>query len=57
LRPSERREHHKSELVERTRSLELSIAKLENALSAPQMVLNVERSKTIDLPNVLRAVN
>ena len=27
------------------------------ALSALQMVLNVERSKTIDLPNVLRAVN
>jgi len=39
------------------RGLKLQIAKLEAAVSALQMVLNVEHSKTIDLPNVLRAVN
>ena len=51
------REHAKHELTESMRSLEVQVARLESALSALQMALNIERSKTIDLPNVLRAVN
>ena len=38
------REHHKSELVERTRGLELAVAKLESALAALQLTLAAERS-------------
>jgi hypothetical protein len=51
------REHAKHELTESMRSLEVQVAGLESALSTLQMALNIERSKTIDLPNVLRAVN
>ena len=51
------REHAKHELTESMRSLEVQVARLERALSALQMAFNIERSKTIDLPNVLRAVN
>jgi hypothetical protein len=51
------REHAKHELTESVRSLEVQVARLERALSASQMAFNIERSKTIDLPNVLRAVN
>ena len=51
------REHAKSELVERTRGLEFAGCQARAALTALQLALNVERGKTIDLPNVLRAVN
>jgi DNA-binding transcriptional MerR regulator len=51
------REHAKHELTESMRSLEVQVARLESALSTLQMALNIERSKTIDLPNVSRAVN
>jgi len=51
------REHAKHELTESMRSLEVQVARLERALSALQMAFNIERSKTIELPNVLRAVN
>ena len=50
-------EHAKHELTQSMRSLEVQVARLERALSASQMAFNIERSKTIDLPNVLRAVN
>ena len=52
-----KREHAKHGLTESMRSREVQVARLESALSALQMALNIERSKTIDLPNVLRAVN
>jgi len=47
------REHHKSELLERTRGLELAVVKLESALAALQVTLATERGKAIDLPNPL----
>jgi hypothetical protein len=47
------RERYNSELLERTRSLELTIARLEASVSALQLELNIERSKTIDLPPLL----
>jgi|SRR6516165_4327333 len=45
------REHARSELVERARGFELSIAKLEAAASALELALNVERGRVLDLPN------
>jgi hypothetical protein len=50
------REHHKFQLLEHTRRIGIA-NRQESPLSALQMVLSVEHSKTIDLPNVLRAVN
>jgi hypothetical protein len=51
------REHAKSELVERARGLELSIAKLETALSALELALVTGRGRVLDLPNPLKSVN
>jgi hypothetical protein len=51
------REQHKSELLERTRGLELAVAKLESALAQLQLTLANERGRAIDLPNPLRSVN
>jgi hypothetical protein len=51
------REHHTSKLAERTRGLELQIAKLEAAVSALELALNVERGRVLDLPSPLKAVN
>jgi len=47
------REHHKSELLERTRGLELAIAKLESALAQLQPTLATERSGKPLPPNLL----
>lgn len=52
------RTHIKSEAAQATARLELSIAKLESALSALQLTLISERTgKVLDLPNPLRSVN
>jgi hypothetical protein len=48
------REHHKSELLERTRGLELAVARLESTLAQLQLALATERKSIIDLPNPLR---
>jgi hypothetical protein len=48
------RERHKSELLERTRGLELAVAKLESTLAQLQLTLATERSGVVDLPNPLR---
>ena len=55
--PDQEREHAKSELVERTRSLELSITKLEAAVSTLELALATERGRVLDLPNPLKSVN
>jgi hypothetical protein len=47
------RERHKSELLERTRGLELAVAKLESALAQLQLTLATERGQTLDLPSTL----
>jgi hypothetical protein len=47
------REHHKSEMLERTRGLELAIAKLESALAQLQLTLASERSGRPLPPNLL----
>ena len=52
------REHHKSELVERARGLEVQVAKLEAAVSALERPSNIERSKVFELPKFpLKNVN
>ena len=52
------REHHKSELVERARGLEVQVAKLEAAVSALELASNIERSKVFELPKFpLKNVN
>jgi hypothetical protein len=51
------REHHKFELIECTRGLELVVAKLEAAVSALALALVTERGKVLDLPNPLKLVN
>jgi hypothetical protein len=51
------RQHHESQLRERTRDLVLQVARLESALAALQVTLATERGKAIDLPNPLRSVN
>jgi hypothetical protein len=55
--PDQEREHAKSELVERARSLELSITKLEAAVSTLELALATERGRVLDLPNPLKSVN
>ena len=50
-------EHAKSAMDERARSLELSVAKLEAAVSALELALNVERGRVLDLPNPMKSVN
>jgi hypothetical protein len=47
------REHHKSELLERTRGLELAIAKLESTLAQLQLTLVAERSGNSLPPNLV----
>ena len=52
------REHAKSQLVERARSLELQIARLEASVSALELALERDHRKaTLDLPNPLTHVN
>ena len=52
------REHHKSELVERARGLEVQVAKLEAAVSALELASNIERTKVFELPKFpLKNVN
>jgi hypothetical protein len=51
------REHHASQLRERTHELELQVARLESTLSALQGALVAELGKAIDLPKPLRSVN
>jgi hypothetical protein len=51
------RMHIKNEAAQTSARLELSIAKLESALSALQVALVAERGKAIDLPNPLTRVN
>jgi hypothetical protein len=48
------RQHAERQINEQMRSLELAVAKLESALPALQVALNIERSRALDLPNVLR---
>jgi hypothetical protein len=48
------RKHHRSQLLERTRGLELAVAKLESTLAQLQLALATERKSIIDLPNPLR---
>ena len=48
-------EHAKSAMDERARSLELSVAKLEAAVSALELALVTERGKVLFLPNPLKA--
>ena len=52
-----RREHHGSQLLDRTRGLELQVAKLEAAVRALELTLPTERGKMLDLPNPLKRVN
>lgn len=51
------REHVKSQMTEQMRAFELSVAKLESALSALQVALVAERGKATDLPNPLTRMN
>jgi hypothetical protein len=51
---SQEREHHKSELIERTRPLELSISQLENAVQRCKRRWPPSAAKqSINLPDVL----
>src|SRR5262245_32928568 len=50
-------EHAKRELTESMRSLEVQVARVSSHCPALQTALNIERTRTIDLPNMLRSVN
>jgi hypothetical protein len=52
------RTRHRSELRERERDVQLSVAKLEAAVAGLETALAIERSQVLDLPSfLLKAVN